>query len=216
MQSKESGGDPERPGLRLRKKLATRQRISDVATQLFATRGFDHVTVAEVAEAAGVSPMTVFNHFPRKEDLFLDRIPEAVDLFGTAVRERAGDESPLAALRRMLLDQVEQRHPLSAIGDRFPRFWRVVLDSPALRARAREGLEELEDALAAEVAAGTGAAPDDPRARLYAALVVAAYRSVYVTTAARLIAGESAEGIVGDHLARLNAAFDALERALEG
>lgn len=60
-------------GLRERKKWETRRRISDVATGLFFARGFDNVTIAEVAEAAGVSRMTVFNYFPRKEDLFLDR-----------------------------------------------------------------------------------------------------------------------------------------------
>lgn len=61
-------------GLRERKKRLTRQRISGEATALFLERGFDEVAVAEVARAAGVSTMTVFNYFPRKEDLFLDRI----------------------------------------------------------------------------------------------------------------------------------------------
>ena len=58
-------------GLRERKKLATRRAISDIATGLFMERGFDNVTVAEVAEVANVAKMTVFNYFPRKEDLFL-------------------------------------------------------------------------------------------------------------------------------------------------
>ena len=64
------------PGRRERKKAATREAISDVATQLFLARGFDQVTVAEVAEAADVSIKTVFNHFGSKEDLFLDREAE--------------------------------------------------------------------------------------------------------------------------------------------
>lgn len=76
-------------GLRERKKRQTRSLISDVASGLFVQRGFDNVTVAEVAEAAGVSAKTVFNYFPRKEDLFLDRYPEAVELVTRAVRERA-------------------------------------------------------------------------------------------------------------------------------
>lgn len=217
MQRKDEGDEAaERPGgLRLRKKLATRQRISDVATSLFAARGFDRVTVAEVAEAAGVSTMTVFNHFPRKEDLFLDRIPEGVEVVTSAVHDRAEHESPLAALRRVLLDLADRRHPLSAVGDRFPHFWQVVLDSPALRARAREGLAETEEALAAALAHDRGTRPDDPRTRLFAALVVAAYRCVYAGTAARLMAGESADDVVEDHRTRLNDAFDALERALE-
>ena len=57
---------------RTRKRLAMRQAISDTATRLFFERGFDAVTVDEIAEAADVGRMTVFNHFPRKEDLFFD------------------------------------------------------------------------------------------------------------------------------------------------
>ncbi|MDH6541115.1 TetR/AcrR family transcriptional regulator [Streptomyces lavendulae] len=192
--------------LRARKKRETRQRISDVATALFGARGFDHVTVAEVAKAAEVSTMTVFNHFPRKEDLFLDRIPEAVELFSAAVRDRPDGTPPLAGLRELLLRLLDQRHPLAGVGDTFPHFWRIVLGSPALRARAREGVEELEDALAEAIGG--------PGARLTAALTVAAYRTVYVTTARRLLAGERAADLAEDHRARIHAAFDAVERAL--
>ncbi|MEU9985458.1 TetR family transcriptional regulator [Streptomyces sp. NPDC048045] len=195
--------------LRERKKRQTRQRISDVATVLFVERGFDKVTVAEIARAAGVSTMTVFNYFPRKEDLFLDRIPEAVEVFSEAVRRRGPGETPLAALRRLALELLDARHPLSGIADRFPPFWRIVLDSPGLRARAREGVEEVEAALAAAFADAGVAAAD-----LLAALTVAAYRSVYVASARRLLAGERAEGIAEGHRARIGAAFDALERTL--
>src|SRR5438874_11247897 len=114
--------------LRERKKRATRQRISNVATGLFKERGFDGVSVAEVARAADVSTMTVFNYFPRKEDLFLDRIPEGHELITRAVRDREPDETPLAALRRMSLELLAQRHPLGAVGEGFEHFWRTVLD----------------------------------------------------------------------------------------
>jgi AcrR family transcriptional regulator len=197
--------------LRERKKRATRQRISDIATSLFVARGFDAVTVAEVARAAEVSTMTVFNYFPRKEDLFLDRIPEAVDLFTGAVRRRGPGETPLTALRALALELLDERHPLAGIADRFAHFWRIVIDSPALRARAREGVEELEQALA-ETLAET--APEYPDPHLASALTVAAYRSVYVTSARRLLAGERAEELAEDHRVRVCAAFDALERAL--
>ncbi|MFC4502198.1 MULTISPECIES: TetR/AcrR family transcriptional regulator [Streptomyces] len=194
--------------LRERKKRATRQRISDVATGLFAQRGFDEVTVAEVARAAEVSAMTVFNYFPRKEDLFLDRIPEAVDLFTAAVRRRPPGEPPLAALRALALRLLDEHHPLGGVDDHFPHFWRVVIASPALRARAREGVEEVETALAEALAEIT---PELPDPALAAALTVAAYRSVYVTTARRLLAGEPAEAVAQDHRDRVGAAFDALE-----
>jgi AcrR family transcriptional regulator len=204
-------GEGEQTGaelpLRERKKRETRQRISDIATGLFQERGFDAVTVAEVARAADVSTMTVFNYFPRKEDLYLDRIPEAAETFAGAVRGRRPGETPLAALRRMAFELLDQGHPLAGVADRFPTFWRIVIESPGLRARAREGLEEVETALTVAL---TEASVADPH--LLAALTVAAYRSVYVTTARRLLAGEPAAELIEDHRARLEAAFDALER----
>src|SRR3982751_5006220 len=63
-------------GLRERKKRQMRQRLSDVATELFLERGFEAVRVAEIAAACGVSEKTVFNYFPSKEALILD-LPEA-------------------------------------------------------------------------------------------------------------------------------------------
>lgn len=80
-------------GRRERKKLRTRQVISDLATELFIERGFDHVTVAEVAKAADVAVQTVFNHFPAKEDLFFD----AQDWWlgpAQAIRETPAPEPP--------------------------------------------------------------------------------------------------------------------------
>src|SRR3977135_3245790 len=94
----------EEPGLRERKKLETRQRISDVATLMFAARGFDDVTVAEIAAAANVSKMTVFNYFPRKEDLLFDRTDEAFALLAGAIKERRPGESFVSAIHRLLLE----------------------------------------------------------------------------------------------------------------
>lgn len=205
---------PQRLTLREQKKQQTRQRISAAATELFCARGFDHVTVAEVAEAAQVSAMTVFNYFPRKEDLFLDRIPEAVELVGRAVRERGPEHSPTEGVRRMLLELHDQRHPLAGAADRFVNFWQVVIDSPALQARAREGVEEVENALAEAIAEGTGADPDDEGPRLAAALTVAAYRTAYLTAVRRLLAGERAEDFADEQRALIHRVFDAVERAL--
>ena len=86
------------PGLRERKKQATRLLISNVATGLFIQRGFEEVTVAEIAEAAGVSKMTVFNYFPRKEDLFLDRHADRLAELTEVVRSRPPGVSPCEAL----------------------------------------------------------------------------------------------------------------------
>lgn len=193
--------------LRERKKAATRQRIADLATTMFMARGFDDVTITEIADAAGVSKVTVFNYFPRKEDIFFDRQPQAQEMLASAIRDRARDESPLRALRRLLLDLVEQRHPLAGLRDRHAVFWRTVLHSPALRARARENLEQLERDLAGVIAETS----DDPAPALTAALAIAAYRVAYTTSAARILAGEAAEDVIPDHVTAVNHAFDVLD-----
>src|ERR687885_383370 len=88
-------------GLRESKKLRTRQEIADKAMELFVARGFDRVTVAEVAAAAGVSEKTVFNYFPTKEDLFFDEVPARQAALVDAIRRRQPGESIVAALRRL-------------------------------------------------------------------------------------------------------------------
>lgn len=194
--------------MRERKKAATRQRIADVATAMFMERGFDSVTINEIAEAADVSKVTVFNYFPRKEDIFFDRQPQAQEMVTSAVRDRGRDETPLRALRRLLLDLVEQRHPVAGLHDRHARFWRTVLNSPALRARARENVEQLERDLAGVIAETS----DDPAPRLTAALAIAAYRVAYTTGAARILAGEAAADVIPDHVAAVDHAFDILDQ----
>ncbi|WP_221891407.1 TetR/AcrR family transcriptional regulator [Microbispora sp. KK1-11] len=201
-------------GLRERKKRQTRQLISDVASGLFMQRGFDDVTVAEVAEAAGVSTKTVFNYFPRKEDLFLDRYPEAVELVTRAVRERAEGESPLVALRLLFLRMLREGHPLGGIAPGYEVFWQVILDSPALRARTRELVEEFESVLAGLLAEAAGSDPADPAPRLAAALVVAAYRAVYIASIDRIRAGDPMQDVIADRVTLLDRALQAVERAV--
>jgi AcrR family transcriptional regulator len=196
--------------LRERKKAETRRRIADVATAMFITRGFDNVTITEIAESAGVAKMTVSNYFPRKEDIFFDRGPQARDLLTAAIRNRADGEPPLRALRSLFLDLARQAHPLGGFQDRFPAFWRTVVDSPALRARARELAEELEHHLA-QLLAETG---DDPHPVLTAAVVMAAYRSVYTTSVARMLVGDPTNEVTASHIAAVNDAFDSLETGL--
>jgi AcrR family transcriptional regulator len=175
-------------GLRERKKQETRQLLAALAATLFAERGFDNVSVADVADAAGVSKMTVFNYFPRKEDLFFDRAPEFAALLTTTVGSRAAGVSPLEAIRAMVLGLLDERNPLAGFGEQSHHFWQVVIDSPALRARAREGVEELEALVADLFTEAYG----EPQARLTAALLMAAWRAAYLSGARRIMAGERA------------------------
>jgi AcrR family transcriptional regulator len=200
--------------LRERKKRETRQRISNVATGLFMARGFDNVTVAEIAEAANVSKMTVFNYFPRKEELFFDRGVEAVELLSAAIRDRAPGESVIGSLRGLVLRLTEQRHPLSATLDSVRPFVQVVLDSPTLQAGALHMVVETENHLAAEFAALTGDKPTDPLPALAAALVIATMRTLYQHATRRLLAGERADDLYPDQIALVNTAFDMLDAAI--
>src|SRR5207253_785881 len=125
----------------------TRAKISQAATRLFLERGFDEVTVAEVARAAGVSSVTVFKHFPRKEDLLLDREVDAVELLRSAVRDRSGGVDVLTSLRAAALQALDARHALSGVAAGSAPFFRTVAASPALIARAREIAAELQQTL---------------------------------------------------------------------
>src|ERR1700704_5991980 len=89
-------------GRRERKKQSTREHISNAAWSLFTERGFDRVTVAEVADAADVSEQTVFNHFPTKEDLVYWRLGTFEEDLLDAIRNRARGETVLVAFTRFL------------------------------------------------------------------------------------------------------------------
>lgn len=156
------------------KKKETRQRISDVATTLFVARGFDQVTLEEIAAAAKVSKMTVFNYFPRKEDLLLDREDELLLIpFRAALRERRKGQRPIDALRKLVEALRAQKHEFVRIHPRAVSWWRVVAASASLRAR----LHELEDAAAEGLALELGGPRPDGVARLAASMLVLTVRA---------------------------------------
>lgn len=161
--------------LRESKKRETRQRISDVATAMFSKRGFEGVTVEEIADAANVSKMTVFNYFARKEDLVLDREAEVMAFLRGALADRPKGQSPIAALRGLVDSLLEQQHPFVSINDLTVSWWRVVTASPSLKARLREMGDEVVEGLAVELA---GPKPDG-LARLTAGVVVLTWRTAY-------------------------------------
>jgi len=185
----------------------TRTRIAEVAARLFLERGFDAVTVTEIAREAGVSSVTVFNHFPRKEDLFLDRSVDAADVLRSAVRDRAPGVDVLSSLRDATLRLIDARHPLSGADDRSVPFFRTVAGSPALVARARDIAADLQRTLTEELERDPVFEGD---ATLLAAFFVAGYGTVLVATARRRIAGEPTSLVLEDHRARFEKLFEAL------
>jgi AcrR family transcriptional regulator len=146
-------------GLRERKKEQTRRLIGEAAQRLFAERGFDAVTVAEVARAADVSEKTVYNYFPTKEDLFYDQMEVFETALLEAVRVRQPGESVLSAFRRFVLERSrgladEER------ADVIAKAARLIAGSPALQAREREivarSTQVLADLIAEETRVGAG------------------------------------------------------------
>jgi len=161
--------------LRESKKRETRQRISSVATELFFARGFDAVTIEEIAAAADVSRMTVFNYFARKEDLLFDREDEVKLLLREALGDTPKGQSPVDALRRLVDRLSAQKHPFARIDLQTVGFWHVVVASPSLQARLREIEHEAAEWLAVELA---GPKPDG-LARLIAGMIVLTWRTAY-------------------------------------
>lgn len=158
-------------GLRNQKKAETRQAISNIATRLFVERGFENVSVAEVAREAGVARKTVFNYFLRKEELFFDREEEVRALVRKAISER-GDQPPVKAFQALMRTLVETDHPVFRMSDRPVAFWRTVVESPALTTYARELQVMLADDLAGMLAEAVDHPTGDPDARLAAAMLV--------------------------------------------
>ncbi|MEU4322781.1 TetR family transcriptional regulator [Nocardia fluminea] len=199
-------------GLRARKKQQTRQQISDRATELFLARGFDQVTIAEVAAAADVSKMTVTNYFPRKEDLALDLGEAYIEQLAAIVRERAPGQSALAALRHAYLTAVASHDQL--IGFSGEPFARMIADSSALTARVREFGDDRQEALAAALATETGAAPDDITPRVAAAQLAGVLRVLFDEITRRTLVGETNTEIAVALTRDAEIAFDALEPGL--
>jgi AcrR family transcriptional regulator len=197
-------------GLRERKKRETRQAISDVATMLFLERSFDQVTIAEVAQAAGVSKMTVTNYFPRKEDLIFDRGDAIIASLAQAIAQRAVGESMLAAVRRSFTESVRQADVTLGLASQ--AFARLIQTSPVLASRGLEMMEQREQALGDAIAAELGT--DTVQQRLVAALLASVHRVVTAEGWRRSLAGEPRPQILAALAAEGEAGFDRLEPAL--
>jgi AcrR family transcriptional regulator len=150
-------------GLRERKRRLTRQLISDAATVMFATRGFDNVRVAEIAESVGVSEKTVYNYFPNKESLVLDTADETIERVAQALRERRGNESLAEAVVRALKEDGERyaQAPDELVAW-MPTFGEMIDSTPALRAAWLEVHDRLAAVAREELAALAEVDPSDP------------------------------------------------------
>src|SRR5215207_9650582 len=204
-------------GLRERKKEQTRRHIADTARQLFAARGFERVTVAEVARAAEVSDQTVLNYFPTKEDLVYWRLGSFEEELLAAVRDRAPGESALAAFRRFLFAQrgLLGEHEPDAV-EQLTAFTRMIAESAALQAREAQILNGYTRSLAALLAEQSGAAPGELEPVVVANALVGVHRALIGYTRARILAGERGPALARDVERRADRAFALLEHGLGG
>jgi AcrR family transcriptional regulator len=179
-------------GLRERKKERTRQLLADTARRLFSERGFEQVSVAEIARAAEVSPATVFNYFPNKEDLVYSRLEVFEQQLLKAIRERPRGEAVIAAFRDFIL---EPRGLLAATDEAAAKelvaVTRMIAASPALLAREQQIFARYTEVLAKLIAEETGASAGDVRPYVVANALIGVHRSLIAYVRQRLEAGES-------------------------
>ena len=205
-------------GLRELKKRQTRQLIADTAWRLFADRGFDRVTVAEVAREAQVAEATVFNYFPTKEDLVYHRLEAFEAGLVEAVAAREVGEPALAAVRRYLLASDGLLAQVEA-GDadalqRLRTVNRVIAASPALQAREQQAMARSTDRLAELLAADTGAAADDVTARVAASALLGGQRALVDHVRRRVLADDEPARLAADVRDLGRRAFALLEQGL--
>ena len=199
-------------GLRERKKRETRETIARSALALFGERGYDAVTVADVARAADVSEKTVFNYFPAKEDLVFVRGEARREALVEAIRSRPPGTSLVEPFRRQTDELIEQVERGSE--DAIVAIPRLVMASAVLRERLFLGWEREAALLTPVIAEETGVAHDDVVAGVVARSLAWTHRLVFRAAFTRLIAGEDRTAVAAHLRDQARRAYDQLELGL--
>jgi AcrR family transcriptional regulator len=204
-------------GLRERKKQQTRELLADTARRLFSERGFERVSVAEIARVADVSEKTVFNYFPTKEDLVYWRLESFEDELLATVRSREVGESVLDAFGRFV------RQPRGMLGqydrearERLAALTRMIVDSPSLLAREHQILEGYTASLAGLIAEETEAEPGGVEPWVAANALMGVHRRLIDFTRGRIIAGARHPDLAAEVLAEADRALALLAGGLAG
>jgi len=202
----------ETAGLRERKKQRTRSLIADAAARLFAERGYEQVTVSDVARAADVSEQTVYNYFPAKENLVLDQDEALRDRLVQLVRDRPPGVSPAAAIRDEALAFVDGIAPMPAEQVR-GGLGSLAAVSPAVR---RLSLEMTDRHAAAIAGAMMRAEPDaNPLlVRMRANALAWVFQTITDETGRRCRAGQPPAVIAAELRPLIAAVIDDLDRRL--
>jgi AcrR family transcriptional regulator len=194
--------EPTGPGLRARKKERTRDAIGAAAVSLFLERGFDRVSVNDVAAAAEVSKPTLFRYFPTKEDLVLHRFADHQGEAARVVRDRGPGEDPVAALHRHFRDGLDRYDPVTGLNDHpeVVAFHRLVFTTPSLAGRLTRYQLDDEEALADALGEGV-------QARVRAAQVLAVQRVLARANWQRIADGRTAVSVRPEAVADADEAF---------
>lgn len=175
--------------------------------RLFVLKGFDRVTVAEVAEAAGISEKTVFNYFPTKEDLFFDEVPRREAALIEAIRARTPGESVVTALHRL-----QARDCTRLASAQFAVFARTIEESSALQAKEIEVMARFTEVLADVIVAELGTRPID--AKIAANMLIGVHWELFRSARAQALAGRDGPAAVRRLRADLDRAYNLLEHGL--
>ena len=201
-------------GLRERKKRETREAITRAAWKLFARRGFDAVTVADIARAAKVSEKTVFNYFPAKEDLVFGAGMQRTAALVDAVRARPPGASIVEPFRRWTMDYLDRvEHDPVESTTAIPR---LVMASDQLRVRLFVGWEREAALLGPVIAEQVGESDDGLVPTVVARTLAWTHRVIFRAAFTRLIDGEDQARVAADLRVEATAAYDLLERGLAG
>jgi AcrR family transcriptional regulator len=212
-------------GLRERKKRRRYQEISDAAIVLFMEKGFEGVSVAEIAAAVEISKPTLFRYFPAKEDLVLHRFADHEDEAARVVRAGAAEGvAPLDALLRHLLGALDRGDPVTGLSDHpdVLAYHRLLYGTPSLFAGMHAYRQRSEAALAGALHDAARAMPEGARhgvtrlgALLAAGQIVAVHRVLAEENWRRIAGGETAEAVRPDAVAAAKSAFGQLRGGLE-
>jgi AcrR family transcriptional regulator len=204
-------------GLRERKKQQTRELLAETARRLFTERGFEHVSVAEIARVADVSEKTVFNYFATKEDLVYWRLESFEEELLETIRGRAAGESVLAAFGRFV------RRPRGMLGEydpetqeRLAALTKMIVDSPSLLRREQQIFEGYTASLAALLASETGAPADSVEPWVAANALMGVHRRLVDFARTRIVAGARHPAIADEVRAQAERALALLEGGLGG
>lgn len=199
---------PSKPGLRERKKQQLREKIARAALRLFAERGYDETTLAEIAEAADISPRTIFAYYESKEDILFCDEEAYLEQLRQKLEQRPPGATTVDAIREFISS-------VPMADDQAMLRKQIVTNSPALQMKIRARIGQLEPLLTQSIAKDLGAGPGDIRPPLLAASMIAAFTTVRdrlsEADAGEPISHEQAMGTLDEVLEFMRGGLEALQ-----